>query len=219
MTLELWDSVDKYFNKNLLENDYSFVLENQSNAGLPDINVTPTQGMFLNLLSKTLGSKRILEIGTLGGYSTIWLSKSLPEGGKLVTLELSEKHASVARKNLEKAGLLNRVEIIVGQALDSLPKLVDNSHEPFDLVFIDADKANIPQYFEYALKLTRPGSLIVVDNTVREGKVIDINTKDESVQGVRRFIELLSKTDSVEATSVQTVGSKGHDGFVMIRVK
>ncbi len=219
MTDLLWDKVDGYFNEKLLKSYYSEALEKQNMAGLPDINVTPTQGMFLRLVSLTLGSKRILELGTLGGYSTIWLASSLDDDGKLISLELNEKHADVARKNIDAAGLGKKVEIKVGNALDSLPKLLESELPPFDLIFIDADKTNIPEYFAWALRLTKSGSLIVVDNTVRGGKVIDESTDDPAVLGVRRLVNAIGKSGKVEATAIQTVGSKGHDGFIIMRVK
>jgi len=187
-------------------------------AGLPAINVAPNQGKFLSLLASIQGAKNILEIGTLGGYSTIWLARALPKDGRLVTLELDPKHAGVARSNLARAGLGELVSIRVGPALETLPQLAAEGLPPFDFVFIDADKQSIPEYFEWALKLTRVGSVIVVDNVVRKGAVIDQATTDPNVQGVRRFNELLAKTSRVSATAVQTVGSKGYDGFALIRV-
>jgi len=159
-----------------------------------------------------------LEIGTLAGYSTIWLARALPQSGRLVTLELDPKHAEVARANIERAGLLAQVEIRVGKALASLATLVSEGVPPFDFVFIDADKASIPDYFQWSLKLTRPGSVIVVDNVIRKGAVLDAASSDANVQGVRRFNEIVSKTPGVSATTVQTVGSKGYDGFALIRV-
>lgn len=216
---ELWDKVDKYFTNNLLRDDYSEALEEQNKEGLPGINITPTQGMFLNIISCAIGAERILEIGTLGGYSSIWLAKSLGEKGKVISLELSQKHAEVARKNLEAAGFGDKVEIKVGSATDTLPKLEGSEYAPFDLIFIDADKPNIPEYFRWALKLTRPGSIIVVDNTVRGGKVIDSNTSDSNVLGVRNLVGAIAEYENVDATAIQTVGSKGYDGFIMARVK
>ncbi len=219
MTEEIWDRVDRYFTSGLLDDDFSWVLEKQSSEGLPDINVTAMQGQLLYILSKTVNARNVLELGTLGGYSSIWLARSIQEGGKVITLELSEKHASVARKNLEKAGLSGKVEIRVGSALDSLPRLEGGEHTPFDLVFIDADKANIPEYFDWALKLTRTGSLIVVDNTVRDGRIIDSGSDDSAIQGVRKLVDKLGQSDRVDSTCIQTVGTKGYDGFILMRVR
>jgi predicted O-methyltransferase YrrM len=169
-------------------------------------------------LASIQGARRILEIGTLGGYSTIWLARALPPDGELVSLELDPKHAEVARQNLTRAGVAERVSIRVGRALDTLAALANEGVAPFDFVFIDADKQNIPEYFQRALALSRVGSVIVVDNVVRGGRVLDAASTDPNVQGVRRFNELVSKTPGVSATAIQTVGSKGHDGFALIRV-
>jgi len=220
MTQEQWSQVDEYIVKLLVPSDDALgaALAASTEAGLPAINVAPNQGKFLSLLASIQGAKNILEIGTLGGYSTIWLARALPKDGRLVTLELDPKHAGVARSNLARAGLGELVSIRVGPALETLPQLAAESLPPFDFVFIDADKQSIPEYFEWALKLTRVGSVIVVDNVVRKGAVIDQATTDPNVQGVRRFNELLAKTSRVSATAVQTVGSKGYDGFALIRV-
>jgi len=189
-------------------------LEASEAAGLPAISVSPAHGKLLWLLARTNGAKRILEIGTLGGYSAIWLARGLAPGGRLVTLEALEKHAAVARKNLARAGLADVAEIRVGKALDTLPEL----QGPFDLAFIDADKQNNAEYFRWALKLSRPGSLIVVDNVVRDGAVIDARSRDAAVQGVRRLYELIAAEPRVAATAVQTVGVKGYDGFAIALV-
>ena len=220
MTQEQWSQVDEYIVKLLVPSDEALdlALAASTEAGLPAINVAPNQGKFLSLLASIQGAKNILEIGTLGGYSTIWLARALPKDGRLVTLELDPKHAGVARSNLARAGLGELVSIRVGPALETLPQLAAEGLPPFDFVFIDADKQSIPEYFEWALKLTRVGSVIVVDNVVRKGAVIDQATTDPNVQGVRRFNELLAKTSRVSATAVQTVGSKGYDGFALIRV-
>ena len=220
MTQEQWSQVDEYIVKLLVPGDDALAaaLAASTEAGLPAINVAPNQGKFLSLLASIQGAKNILEIGTLGGYSTIWLARALPKDGRLVTLELDPKHAGVARSNLARAGLGELVSIRVGPALETLPQLAAEGLPPFDFVFIDADKQSIPEYFEWALKLTRVGSVIVVDNVVRKGAVIDQATTDPNVQGVRRFNELLAKTSRVSATAVQTVGSKGYDGFALIRV-
>ena len=185
-------------------------------AGLPAINVAPTQGKLLMLLARLQGARKILEIGTLGGYSSIWLARALPPGGKLITLEAVQKHAELARANIAHAGLADRVDVRLGQALATLPLLV--SEAPFDLVFIDADKPGNPDYLQWALKLTRPGSLIVLDNVVREGRVIDAKSGDASIQGVRRANEMLAKEPRLLSTAIQTVGVKGYDGFAIALV-
>ena len=187
-------------------------------AGLPAIEVSPNQGKLLMLLAQMVGAKRILEIGTLGGYSTIWLARALPEGGKLISLEADKKHAEVARKNIERAGFAEKVDVRVGKALDTLPKLVAEGAGPFDFVFLDADKPNNPAYFEWALKLTRKGSAIVADNVVRWGAITDPDSADANVRGVRHFLEVMARERRVSATAVQTVGIKGHDGFALALV-
>ena len=216
MASRVWREVDRYITETLVQPDAALdaALAASDVAGLPPINVSPAHGKLLWLLARTLGAKRILEIGTLGGYSAIWLARGLASGGRLITLEALEKHAAVARANLERAGLSDRVEIRVGKALDTLPKL----DGPFDLTFIDADKQNNAEYFRWALKLSRPGSLIVVDNVVRDGAVIDAASRDAAVQGVRRLYELIAAEPRVAATAVQTVGVKGYDGFAIALV-
>ena len=220
MTQEQWSQVDEYIVKLLVPSDDALeaALTASSEAGLPAINVAPNQGKFLSILASIQGATNILEIGTLGGYSTIWLARALPADGRLVTLELDPKHAGVARRNLARARVGELVSVRIGPALETLPRLAAEGLPPFDFVFIDADKQNIPEYFEWALNLTRVGGVIVVDNVVRKGAVIDPATTDVNVQGVRRFNELLAKTPRVSATTLQTVGSKGHDGFALIRV-
>jgi predicted O-methyltransferase YrrM len=220
MTHEQWSQVDAYLVDKLVPSDavLDAALRSSTEAGLPPINVAPNQGKFLALLAAIQGAKRILEIGTLGGYSTIWLARSLPADGHLLTLELDPTHAEVARTNVERAGLAAKVEVRVGRAVDSLAALAGEGVAPFDFVFIDADKQSIPEYFQWSLKLSRAGSVIVVDNVIRKGAVIDAASTDPNVQGVRLFNELLSKTAGVSATAVQTVGSKGYDGFALIRV-
>jgi predicted O-methyltransferase YrrM len=188
-------------------------------AGLPAISVSPAQGKLLHILARLAGARRILELGTLGGYSTIWLARALPADGRLVTVESEPKHAAVALGNIERAGLADRVTIVTGRAADVLRQLTDRGEEPFDLVFVDADKASIPEYFELSFGLTRPGSVIVVDNVVRRGAVIDAVSDDPSVRGVRRFNELLSREPRVSATTIQTVGSKGYDGLTIALVR
>jgi predicted O-methyltransferase YrrM len=189
-------------------------LEASDAAGLPRISVSPAHGKLLWTFARLLNARRILEIGTLGGYSTLWLARGLARDGRLITLEALEKHAKVARANIERAGLSSVVEVRVGQALATLPSLAG----PFDLTFIDADKQNNADYFSWALKLSRPGSLIVVDNVVREGAVIDARSRDAAVQGVRRLNELIAKERRVAATAIQTVGIKGYDGFAVALV-
>jgi len=189
-------------------------LEASDAAGLPAISVSPAHGKLLWTFARLLNARRILEIGTLGGYSTIWLARGMAPGGKLVTVEAVEKHATVARANIERAGLSAVVEVRVGQALATLPGI----NGPFDLTFIDADKQNNAEYFGWALKLSRPGGLIIVDNVVRDGAVIDVDSRNASVQGVRRLNDLIAKERRVSATAIQTVGAKGYDGFLVALV-
>ena len=214
--MKLWDNVDRYISGTLVQPDAALAaaLEASDAAGLPAISVSPAHGKLLWLLARTIGAKRILEIGTLGGYSAIWLARGLAPGGRLVTLEALEKHAAVARKNLARAALADVVEVCVGPALDTLPRL----EGAFDLTFIDADKQNNAQYFRWALKLSRPGSLIVVDNVVRDGAVIDARSRDAAVQGVRRLYDLIAAEPRVAATAIQTVGVKSYDGFAIALV-
>jgi predicted O-methyltransferase YrrM len=214
--MKLWQDVDRYIAEMLVQPDEALqaALDASDAAGLPPISVSPAHGKLLWTFARMLDARRILEIGTLGGYSTIWLARGLSPSGRLITLEAVARHAEVARSNIERAGLSDKVEIRVGQALDTLPGL----EGPFDLSFIDADKQNNPQYFHWALKLSRPGSLIVVDNVVREGRVIEAGLKDAGVQGVRRLNELIAAEPRVAATAVQTVGSKGYDGFAVALV-
>ncbi|HEX2091692.1 MAG TPA: O-methyltransferase [Longimicrobiaceae bacterium] len=220
MTPELWTEVDRYITDLLVPPDpvLDMALEASDAAGLPQIAVAPNQGKLLMLLARLQGARAILEIGTLGGYSTIWLARALPPGGRLVTLEVDPKHAGVARANFARAGLSDAIELRLGPALDTLPRLAEEGYGPFDLVFIDADKENIREYFVWALRLSRRGSLILVDNVVREGAVIDPAREDPPVQGVRRFNELLAAEPRVSATTIQTVGSKGYDGFTLALV-
>lgn len=210
-----WDAVDNYLTDTLVGSDdvLGEVLSRNAEAGLPPHDVSPAQGKFLMLLCRMANARSVLEIGTLGGYSTIWLARGLPDDGQVVSLEANAHHASVATANVSWAGLRDRVDIVVGPALETLPSLVGSSAAPFDLVFIDADKPNNPQYLEWALRLTRPGSVIVGDNVVREGAVADGSSEDERVRGVRRFLELLRDDPRIDATALQTVGMKGWDGF------
>ncbi|MEE1668917.1 O-methyltransferase [Streptomyces sp. WAC07094] len=217
---ELWDDVDAYFTTLLSPTDevLAAALRDSEAAGLPPINVAPNQGKLLQLLALIQGARRVLEIGTLGGYSTIWLGRALPADGRLVTLEYDATHAEVARRNLARAGLDSIAEVRVGPALESLPKLAEEHPPPFDLVFIDADKVNNAHYVKWALELTRPGSLIVLDNVVRGGRVTEADSEDPSVLGTRAALELMASHPRLSGTAVQTVGSKGHDGFALARV-
>ncbi|HXQ79124.1 MAG TPA: O-methyltransferase [Thermoplasmata archaeon] len=221
MTTDPWTAVDDYFEGELLESDpvLEETLRSSDAAGLPDIQVSPTQGKLLHLLAKSVRARRILEIGTLGGYSSTWLARALPSGGKLVTLELSPKHAEVARANLARAGLSEKVEVRVGPALETLPKLLAEKTPPFDLVFVDADKPNTRAYFDWAIRLTRPGALIVVDNVVRKGELANAASDDANVRGMRELVEALRSDRRVSATGIQTVGRKGYDGFLLARVE
>ncbi|GHE77560.1 O-methyltransferase [Streptomyces spiralis] len=217
---QLWDEVDSYFSTLLSPEDEALqaTQRDSDSEGLPHINVTPNQGKLLHLLARLQGARTVLEIGTLGGYSTIWLARALPEDGLLITLEYDAHHADVARRNIAYAGLDRIAEVRVGPALESLPKLADENPPPFDLVFIDADKVNNPHYIEWALRLTRAGSLIILDNVVRGGEVTDPTSTDPSVRGTRAALELIAEHPRLEGTAIQTVGSKGYDGFALARV-
>ena len=217
-TDELWTAVDFYITEHLVGDDaaLSAALEASEAASLPPINVAPNQGKLLMLLAQMIGARRILEIGTLAGYSTIWLARGLIPGGRLITLELDPRCAEVARANIARARLGDAVEVRVGRALDTLPSLT--AEAPFDLIFIDADKPSTPAYFEWAIKLSRPGSLIVVDNVVREGAILNADSDDPHVRGLRRFYELAGADPRISGTALQTTGSKGHDGIAILRV-
>lgn len=219
MTQEAWSAIDQYITDQIVHEDAALRAATRAtvDAGLPQIAVAPNQGKLLSLLARLLGAKRILEIGTLAGYSTIWLARGLSRGGRLITLEADEQHAAVARDNFRRAKLARMIELRVGKALDTLPEVPRTPR--FDLVFIDADKANIPDYFAWGLKLTRKGGVIVVDNVVREGAILDGTSPDVSVQGVRRLHEMIAREKRVSATTIQTVGSKGHDGFTIALVQ
>ena len=221
MSQARWTEVDDYFGDKLLPPDpvLNTALEASKTAGLPPINVSPTQGKFLMLLARMLGARRILEIGTLAGYSTIWLARGLPSDGSLITLEADPKHAEVARANFNRAGLDAVIELRLGAALDSLPKVEAENREPFDLIFVDADKRNNPGYLTWALKLSRPGSVIVVDNVVRDGAIVDESNPDANLRGIRRMNEMIAAEPRLDATAIQTVGIKGYDGFVIALVK
>ena len=224
MSEDRWAAVDRYISEKLVGADPALdgAVEHSTAAGLPPIAVSPPQGKLLNLLARTIGARRILEVGTLGGYSTIWLARALSGGGRLVTLEANPDYAEVARANLARAGFADIVELRVGAALDTLPRLAAEGGEPFDLIFIDADKKNTPNYFTWALELSRPGSLIIADNVIRDGGVIDPDSDDPAVQGSQRFHDMLSSERDgarrVSATTIQTVGVKGYDGFTLALV-
>ncbi len=220
MNQEQWTAVDRYVTELLLPADPALAaaLEASAAAGLPPIQVSPPQGRLLELLARLQGARSILEIGTLGGYSTIWLARALPPGGRLVTLELEPKHAAVARENLARAGLGGLVELRLGPAADTLAQLAAEGAGPFDLIFIDADKAGYPDYLVASLRLARRGSVIIADNVVRHGAVADPASTDPAVQGVRRFNALLAAEPRVRATVIQTVGAKGYDGFTLALV-
>jgi predicted O-methyltransferase YrrM len=215
-----WTEVDQYLTDLLVRPDAALnaALDDCVAAGLPAINVTPNQGKLLHLIARIQGAREILEIGTLGGYSTIWLARALPDGGRLVTLEADPKHAAVATANIARANLAGKVKLWLGLALDTLPSVAREHDGPFDLIFIDADKAGIPDYLTWALKLSRVGTVIIVDNVIRKGAVIDAASADPSVLGVRRFNEMVAAEPRVSATAIQTVGSKGYDGFAILLV-
>jgi predicted O-methyltransferase YrrM len=220
VTQELWSAVDRYINDLFVPRDAALNAAVQASdaAGLSPINVSPNQGKLLQLLASVQGARTILEIGTLGGYSTIWLARALPAGGRLITLESDPKHFEVARVNIVRAGLADTVELRLGRALDTMPQLAAEGRGPFDLIFIDADKPSYPAYFAWALKLSRRGSLIIADNVIRNGAVVDAASGDPNIQGVRRFNELIAAEPRVSATAIQTVGGKGYDGFAIVLV-
>jgi predicted O-methyltransferase YrrM len=217
---ENWTAVDRYITDLLIPRDaiLDAALESSRAAELPPINVSPTQGKLLHILARAQGARRILELGTLGGYSTIWLARALPQGGRLVTLEANPKHAEVARQNIARSGLTQLVELRLGSALDSLKQMVAAGDAPFDFIFIDADKPGYPDYLIWTLKLSRPGTMIIADNVVRNAKVINSSSDDPNVQGIRRFNEVLATEPRLTATTIQTVGSKGYDGFTLALV-
>lgn len=216
---ERWVAVEQYIANHVIPPDPVLEAARDANlsAGLPSIDVTAAEGKLLHLLARLVGARRILEIGTLGGYSTIWLARALPTDGRLITLELEPKHAEIARANLERAGVAHLVEIHVGRALDLLGEL-DRQPDPFDLVFIDADKSNGPSYLAWAVRHARPGGVIVVDNVVRDGYIVEDGSKDPDITGTRRLFEMLAAEPRLTATALQTVGSKGYDGFAIALV-
>jgi predicted O-methyltransferase YrrM len=220
MTEEIWTAVDRFFGDLLVNADPALdeALAASAEAGLPAINVSPVLGKLLHLLARAIGARNVLEIGTLGGYSTIWLARALPDGGRVISLEADPEHADVARANIARAGLADKVEVRLGMALDLLPGLAAEDGTPFDFVFIDADKPNNAAYFDWALRLSRVGSIIVVDNVVRGGDVIAAASESPTLQGVHRFLERLAAEPRVNATAIQTVGGKGYDGFAIALV-
>ncbi|HXN40071.1 MAG TPA: O-methyltransferase [Solirubrobacteraceae bacterium] len=225
MSQERWSAVDRYVEEKLVGADAALTDAQQASdqAGLPPIALTPALGKLLHLLARMHGARSILEVGTLGGYSTIWLARALPDDGRMVTLELNPDYAAVAAANVDRAGLAGLIKIEVGPALDSLRALVAQGAGPFDLIFIDADKQSTPEYFKIALELSRPGSAIVTDNVVRDGAIVDADSDDPRAQGMRRFHELLASGQlgghRVSATTIQTVGAKGYDGFTLALVE
>jgi predicted O-methyltransferase YrrM len=220
-SLERWKKVDAFFAEALIPADSALeaALAANRKAELPAIDVTPLQGRFMELLIHATGARRVLEIGTLGGYSTIWLARAVGDKGKVITLELVKRHAEIAQQNLDQAGVANRVELRIGHASESLAALVDERCAPFDFIFIDADKAGYPDYLQWSLKLSRPGTVIIADNVVRDGKVIDPDDPDPNIQGVRRFTELAAREPRLSTTVLQTVGGKGYDGFAIAFVQ
>lgn len=221
MTKTTWTAVDDLIASRLLPADPALdgALRHNADAGLPAIDVSPAQGKLLHLLARMCGARRILEIGTLGGYSTIWLARAVPETGRVVTLELDPRHAEVARTNVAAAGLATRVDLRVGPALDSLARLRDEAPEPFDLVFIDADKPNNENYLTAALALSRPGTVIVCDNVIRDGAVLDASGGDPNVEGARAALAFIGGNPRLDGTAIQTVGAKGYDGFAIAIVR
>jgi len=225
MSEQLWSDVDRYIEERLVGADDALAqaLRSSAEAGMPAIALSPAQAKLLHLLARVHGARSILELGTLGAYSTIWLARALPPDGRLITLELNPDYARVAGANVERAGLSDLVEIRVGPALEGMRELIEQGAGPFDLIFIDADKQGTPEYFTHALQLSRPGGVIVVDNVVRGGAILDADGEDPRAQGMRRFHELLAGEQgggqSVSATTIQTVGSKGYDGFTLVLVE
>ncbi|HZD77323.1 MAG TPA: O-methyltransferase [Acidobacteriaceae bacterium] len=217
----MWTAVDAYLADHLIAKDavLEAALRDSEAAELPPIQVTALQGKMLQIFARMTRARQILEVGTLGGYSTIWLARVLPEGGRLVTLEAAAKHAAVARKNLERAGLLGKVELREGPALETLPKLVAEGVGPFDLIFLDADKEHNAEYLQWAIRLSHVGTVIVTDNVVREGTVLDAASEDKAVQGTRRFFEAVAAEPHVTATAIQTVSGKKYDGFALLMVE
>lgn len=220
MSNGIFQAVDHYINDLFAPEDHTLIQTIQSleTENIPQISVSANQGKFLHVMAKMVRAKRILEIGTLGGYSTIWMARALAQGGKLITLELDAKHASVAHQNINRAGLSSKVEIRIGKGTELLNVMIAENEEPFDVIFIDADKPPYAEYFKSALQLSHPGTLIIADNVIREGKVLETNTDDEIVKGVQRFNKVIANTKGISATIIQTVGNKEHDGMALIVV-
>jgi len=221
MNQQLFESVDQYISGLFDDEDDCLKATEQSiiESGIPQISVSPNQGKFLHILAKLCNAKKILEMGTLGGYSTIWMARALPENGKLITLEIDKKHADVAQQNFNRCGLAAKIDIRIGKAIDILPQLKSEGVGPFDMIFIDADKPPYMEYFQWALQLSKPGTLIIADNVIREGKVLLKESPDEMVTGVKRFNEFLANCRDVTATIFQTIGAKEHDGMAIAIVK
>jgi predicted O-methyltransferase YrrM len=220
MSKETWAAVEHYYGNLLAPDDAAleYVLQSSEAAGLPRIQVSALQGKLLHLLALMVAARNILEIGTLAGYSAIWMARALPEDGQLITLEANEKHVQIARDNFARAGTAGKIELRFGKALDTLPQIAAQGRGPFDLVFIDANRSNLPEYFAWSLRLARRGSVIVVDNVVREGGVLNVESSDPDIQGIRRFAEMAAAEKRVSSTVIQTVGSKNYDGFAMLLV-
>ncbi len=217
MDLDIFEKVDKYISNLFAPEDKPLTdtIKSLDTEGLPQHSVSATQGKFLQVMAILCNATKILELGTLGGYSTIWLARVLPANGKVITIEFNSQHAAVARRNIDNAGLTDKVDLRVGKAIDLLPKLLSDNEGPFDMIFIDADKPPYTEYFDYAVSLSRPGTLIICDNVIREGKVLDMNSTDEKVKGVQRLNEMLSNNKKVTATILQSVGVKAYDGMAI----
>lgn len=217
MDTEIFSQVDNYISNLLAPEDKALTdtIKSLDTEGLPQYSISPTQGKFLQVMMIVCNAKKVLELGTLGGYSTIWLARALPNNGKVITIEVDKHHGDVAQKNINNAGLSQKVDLRIGKALDILPQIIAENDGPFDMIFIDADKPPYTEYFDYALQLSRPGTLIICDNVIREGKVLDNNTTDEKVKGVQRLNKMLSQNAKVTATILQTVGVKEHDGMAI----
>ena len=221
MSQELWTSVDNYLGEVLVRQDRHLdeAVAASDAAGLPSIQVSPPQGKLLEILIEMMGAKSILEVGTLGGYSTIWMARSLPDDGHVVTIEIDPKHAQVAQENFDRAGLSGKIDLRTGNAREILPAMIQEGAGPFDFSFIDADKASNPDYFGWALEMSRPGSVIIVDNVIRDGHVVEADSEDASVKGVRRLNEVMAGNPRISVTALQTVGIKGYDGFSVAIVR
>ena len=217
----VFDNVDAYLEERLTPPDETLelTLNRQDEAGLPPMAVSPLQGAFLNILAKSVGARRILELGTCAGYSTIWLARALPEGGKVITLELQDVNADLSQRNFDDAGLADRIEIRRGPAEKSLNILINDGVKPFDFIFLDADKIRYPTYLDQILMLSRPGTLIIADNVIRNGRILDDSGKDPSIRGVRTFLDMLKDHPQLDCTALQTMGCKGYDGFAMMYVR